>query len=118
MPDDRSLLNICTQQTIDTTLTLKDTLTETDEWDLNFLTTNLPHITVNQLVAIPTPKETDGSDSIGWAGTNTRHFTMQSAYNLQRERYRSIEGIGRVCGVGKDLTEFKLSCGLLLMSAF
>jgi len=92
MPDGRSLMNICTQQTIDTTLTLKDTLTETGEWDLHFLTTNLPHITVNQLVAIPAPKETDGSDSIGWTGTNTRHFTKQSAYNLQRERYCSIEG--------------------------
>jgi len=59
---------------------------------LKFLTINLPQIIVNQLVAIPAPIETDGSDSIGWTGTNTRHFTMQSAYNLQRERYRSIEG--------------------------
>jgi len=64
---------------------LKDALTETGEWDSNFLITNLPHITVNKLVVIPAPKETDGPDSIGWNGTNTRHFTIQSAYNLQRE---------------------------------
>jgi len=46
MPDGCSD-EISTQQIIDTTLTLKNTLTETGEWDLNFLTTNLPHITVN-----------------------------------------------------------------------
>jgi len=47
MSDGRSLMNLSTQQTIDTTLTLKDTLTEAGEWDINFLTTNLPHEIVN-----------------------------------------------------------------------
>ena len=42
MPDGRSLMSLSTQQTIDTTLTLKDTLTEAGKWDINFLTTNLP----------------------------------------------------------------------------
>ena len=92
MSDGRSLMNLSTQQTIDTTLTLKDTLTEAGEWDINFLTTNLPHEIVNQLVAILAPKETDGPDSIGWTGTNTRHFTIQSGYNLQQEGNCSIDG--------------------------
>jgi len=71
---------------------LKDTLIATVEWDLNFLTNILPHIIVNQLVAIPAPKEIDGLYSMGWTWTNTRYFTIQSAYNLQRERDLSIEG--------------------------
>jgi len=91
IPNGRSLINLSTQQTIDTTLTLKDTLTEVGEWDISFLTSNLPNEIVNQLVAIPAPKETDGPDSIGWTRTNTRHFTIQT-YNLQRERNCSIDG--------------------------
>jgi hypothetical protein len=51
MPNGRTLMNLSTQQTVDITLTIKDTLTETGNWDLNFLTTNLPQDVVNQLVA-------------------------------------------------------------------
>ncbi|PNX61642.1 hypothetical protein L195_g060760, partial [Trifolium pratense] len=29
---------------------------------------------------------------IGWGGTNTKHFTIQSAYNIQRGHIHSIEG--------------------------
>jgi len=43
-------------------------------------------------MAILAPKETDGPDSIGWTETNTRHFNIRSAYNLQRERNYSIDG--------------------------
>ncbi|WJX61000.1 hypothetical protein P8452_46145 [Trifolium repens] len=92
MPNGRTLMNLSTQQTVDITLTIKDTLTETGNWDLNFLTTNLPRDVVNQLVAIPAPKETDGPDSLGWIGTNTRQFTVQSAYYLQRGNYIPIAG--------------------------
>ncbi|GAU47272.1 hypothetical protein TSUD_280950 [Trifolium subterraneum] len=34
----------------------------------------------------------DGPDFIGWKGTNTRHFTVQSAYDLQRENVHRIDG--------------------------
>ncbi|GAU34538.1 hypothetical protein TSUD_219210 [Trifolium subterraneum] len=92
MTNGHSLINHSTQQIVDTTLTVKDTLTYTGEWDINFLTVNLPLTTVNQLVAIPALKDTNGVDSLGWSGTNTRHFTVQSAYNLQQGDYPSIDG--------------------------
>ncbi|MCI35438.1 ribonuclease H, partial [Trifolium medium] len=85
-------MNNSTQQIIDTTLTVKDALTESGDWDTNFLTTHLPLNIINQVMAIPAPKETDGPNSIRWRGTNTRRFTFQSAYNLQREHNLSTEG--------------------------
>ncbi|PNX84623.1 hypothetical protein L195_g040686, partial [Trifolium pratense] len=54
MPNENSLMNLSTQQTIDTTLTVKDILTYKGEWNINFLNTHLPHTIVNQLVAIYT----------------------------------------------------------------
>ncbi|PNX68097.1 hypothetical protein L195_g034286 [Trifolium pratense] len=78
--------------------------------------THLPQTTVNQVLAIPTPKISDGPDSIGWSGTNTRHFTVQSAYNLQREYNLSIDGIWKSFWNWKGNIESKLSCGLLPMS--
>jgi ribonuclease HI len=92
MPNGQTLMNFSTQQTIDTTLTVKDTLTESGDWDVNFLTIHLLDGIVKNLVAIPAPKDTDGPDFIGWSGTNTRYFTVQSAYNLQRESNLPIEG--------------------------
>jgi hypothetical protein len=118
MPDGRSLMNICTQQTIDTTLTLKDTLTETGEYDLNFLTTNLPNITVNQLVAIPAPKETVGWTPLVGLEQILVILLCKVLITCNERDTVLLKGIGRVCGVGKDLTKFKLSCGLLLMSDF
>jgi hypothetical protein len=58
-------------------------MVDTGEWDINFLTANLPLTIVNQLVAIPAPNDTNGPDSLEWSGTNTRQFTVQSACNLQ-----------------------------------
>jgi len=92
MSSGRSLMNLSTQQTIDTTLAVKDALTGAGDWDINFLATHLPQDVMNQVVAIPAPKDTDGPDAIGWIGTNIRHFTVQSAYNLQREHNISMEG--------------------------
>jgi hypothetical protein len=76
MPNGQTLMNFSTQQTIDTTLTVKDTLTESGDWDVNFLTIHLLDGIMKDLVAIPAPKDTDGPDSIGWSGTNTRYFTV------------------------------------------
>jgi hypothetical protein len=35
------------------------------------------------VVALLAPTETYGPDLVGWRGTNTRHFTVRSAYDLQ-----------------------------------
>jgi hypothetical protein len=51
-----------------------------------------PQKTVNQLVAIPTTKEIDGPDFVGRIGTNTRQFTVQSIYYLQRGNSLPIAG--------------------------
>jgi len=47
---------------------------------------------MNQAVVIPAPKDTDGPNAIRWIETNTRHLTVQSAYNLQRECNISMQG--------------------------
>jgi hypothetical protein len=77
------LMPTATNQLIDSTLMVKDVLTSEGKWNLNFLYNNLPHNIVNKVVALPTPKETDGSDLVGWRGTNTRHLIVRSAYDLQ-----------------------------------
>ncbi|CAJ2628117.1 unnamed protein product [Trifolium pratense] len=109
--DGSSLMTRATNQLIDSTLVVKDVLTDEGNWDLNFLNDNLPTNIVNQLVALPAPRDTDGPDSIGWKDTNTRHFTVQSAYDLQRENVHHIDGDWTGFGIGKDHTEFKLLCG-------
>lgn len=65
MPDCCSIKNLSTQKTIDTTLALKDVLAGSGDWDINFLATHLPHNMMNQVVAIPAPKDTDGPNTIG-----------------------------------------------------
>jgi len=37
-------------------------------------------------------KYTNGYDNIGWGGTNTRNFTIQSDYDSQNSRAQSIKG--------------------------
>jgi len=74
------------------------------EWGLNFLTTNLPQITVNELVAIPAPKETDGPNSIGWNGTIPVILLFKVLITYNERVTVLLNEIGRVCGVGKDLT--------------
>jgi hypothetical protein len=34
-------------------------------------------------MVISTPKDTNGPDFLGWRGTNTLQFIVQSAYNLK-----------------------------------
>jgi ribonuclease HI len=47
---------------------------------------------VNQVLALPAPNDADGPDSIGWGGTNTHRFTIQSAYRLQHGDIHAPEG--------------------------
>ncbi|CAJ2644330.1 unnamed protein product [Trifolium pratense] len=44
------------------------------------------------VLAIPAPMDIDGKDTIGWGGTNTRNFTVKSAYENQNIRAQPIEG--------------------------
>ncbi|PNX73126.1 hypothetical protein L195_g029024 [Trifolium pratense] len=58
-----------------------------------FSTTNQSFIdTTLSVLALPAPTVTDGQDSIGWGGTSTRNFTVQSAYVSQSARGQTIEG--------------------------
>ena len=77
---------------IDTTLLVKDVLTAKEQWDLNFLNNILNSNIVSEIMAIPAPISTDGADTIGWIGTNTGHFNVQSAYNLQHRNGNHVNG--------------------------
>jgi len=91
-PNGTSLMSITNQTFIDTTLHVRDVVTPSGEWDFNFLTSNLPSTFALQVFVIPAPKDTDGLDNIGWGGTNTRDFTIQSAYDSQNSRAQPIQG--------------------------
>jgi hypothetical protein len=84
-------MKAATNEAIDSTLNVKNVLTTKGKWNLNFLKNNLPLNVVNQLVALPKPRDTYGPDIVGWRGTNTHHFTVQSAYELQRENIPQME---------------------------
>ncbi|GAU36844.1 hypothetical protein TSUD_213680 [Trifolium subterraneum] len=56
------------------------------------LMTHLSPNIVSQIMAIPAPLGTDGDDTIGWKGTNTHHFTIQSTYDLQHGNGHHING--------------------------
>jgi len=90
-PSGTSLMSITNQTFIDTTLHVRDVVTPSGEWDFNFLTSNLPSTFALQVLPIPAPRDTDGLDNIGWGGTNTRDFTIQSAYDSQNSRAQPIQ---------------------------
>ncbi|CAJ2657953.1 unnamed protein product [Trifolium pratense] len=91
-PNGSPLMINATNNIIDTTLLVKDVLTTEGHWDLNFLHTHLNPNIVSQIMAIPAPIGTDGDDTIGWKGTNTHHFTVKSAYDLQHGNDNHING--------------------------
>ncbi|CAJ2662667.1 unnamed protein product [Trifolium pratense] len=91
-PCGSSLMLNATQQFVDTTLTVKDVVTINGHWNIDFIKAHLPPDKANQVLAIPAPMEADGPDSLGWKGTSTRHFTVQSAYELQCQNLNHIEG--------------------------
>ncbi|CAJ2630361.1 unnamed protein product [Trifolium pratense] len=91
-PNGSPLMINATNNIIDTTLLVKDVLTTEGHWDLNFLHTHLNPNIVSQIMAIPAPIGTDGDDTIGWKGTNTHHFTIKSAYDLQHGNDNHING--------------------------
>ncbi|MCI19533.1 ribonuclease H, partial [Trifolium medium] len=71
---------------------VRDVLNTDGEWNLNFLHDNLPAHIVNELLSIPAPSNVDGYDTIGWGGTSTHQFTIQSAYRLQNGPIHGMEG--------------------------
>ena len=70
---------------------MQDVLNTEGDWSLSFLRENLPTNIVNQVVALPTPIDVDGTDVMGWEGTNTYRFTIQSAYRLQHEDIHALK---------------------------
>ncbi|GAU24368.1 hypothetical protein TSUD_390770 [Trifolium subterraneum] len=88
-----ALINICNQIYTDTTLTVRDVLNSSGNWDLDYLINNLLANTVSQILALPTPMDEDGPDTIGLRET------------------------GRVFVNGMDHIAFKPSFGWLRMGA-
>ncbi|MCI24409.1 ribonuclease H, partial [Trifolium medium] len=74
------------------TLTVRDALNPSGDWDLDFLMNNLSADIVSQVLALPAPTDEDGPGNIGWSGTNTHHFTVQSAYSLEHHNCSKVEG--------------------------
>jgi len=44
------------------------------------------------MFSLPAPRDSDGSNVVGWRGTSTHHFTVQSAYDIQHGNSQHIEG--------------------------
>ncbi|PNX78826.1 ribonuclease H [Trifolium pratense] len=91
-PSGCPLMINATNSIIDTTLLVKDVLTTEGQCDLNFLYTHLNPNIVSQIMAIPAPNGTYGDDTIGWKCTNTHHFTIKNAYDLQHGNDHHING--------------------------
>jgi hypothetical protein len=85
-PSGTSLMYITNRTNIDTTLSVKDVVTPSEDWDYNFITSNLPSTFAFQVLALPASKDTDGPDNTVWEGTNTRNFTIQSVYESLNKR--------------------------------
>jgi hypothetical protein len=64
-PSGPSLISIANQTYIDTTISMRDVVTPSRDWNHNFLTSNLPSTFAFQVLALPAPKKTDEKDSIG-----------------------------------------------------
>ena len=92
VPNRSELFPSASQNFIDTTISVRDVLNTEGDWSLSFLRENLPTNIVNQVVALPTPIDVDGTDVMGWEGTNTYRFTIQSAYRLQHGDIHALEG--------------------------
>jgi len=77
---------------VDIIASIRDALNTAGDWDLIFLMDNLPADIVNQILALPTPSDFDGPDTVRWGGTSTLQFTVQSAYNLQQDTSLVVGG--------------------------
>jgi hypothetical protein len=51
---------------MDTTLSVRDVISPSGDWNIDFLMNNLPANTVSQILALPVPNDDDGPDTIGW----------------------------------------------------
>jgi len=92
VPNKSELLPSTSQNIIDTIISVRGVLNAEGDWNLSFLRENLPANTVNQVVALPTPIDADGTGVMGWEGTNTYQFTIQSVYRLQHGDIHALEG--------------------------
>ena len=65
---------------------------EYGNWDNEFLFQNLPENIATKVIALPTPIEADGPDTIGWRGTSMHQFIVNSAYNLLVQDQSTVDG--------------------------
>jgi hypothetical protein len=91
-PNNVSLINFSINFDVDTTITVKDFVDQTFNWDLTFLFGNRPSNIVNKIIALPTLYETDDPDVFGWGGTSTHNFSVNSAYDSITENIAGVEG--------------------------
>jgi hypothetical protein len=91
-PNNVSLINFSINFDVNTTITLKDFVDQTFNWDLTFLFGNRPSNIVNKIIALPTLYETDDPDIFGWCSTSTHNFSVNSAYDLITENIAGVEG--------------------------
>ena len=76
-----SLFSSANQSYVDTTASVRDALNTAGDWDQKILMDNLSVDIINQILVLPTPSNFDGPDTVGWGGTSTLQFNVQSAYN-------------------------------------
>ena len=66
VPNNGALIAIGNEAYVDTTLSVRDVLSPSGNWNMDFLMNNLPADTVSQILALPVPNNDDGPDTIGW----------------------------------------------------
>ncbi|KAK2427467.1 hypothetical protein QL285_026046 [Trifolium repens] len=113
-----SLISITNQTIFDTILSVRDVVTPLGEWDYNFLISSLASDFAFQVLATPVPKDTDGQDNIGWGGTNTRDFTVKSAYESLNTSAQTIEGDWKALWSWKGPHRIQTFMWMRLMNVF
>jgi len=67
-------------------------MSSSGNWDQNFLFDNLPNNIAEKVLSLPAPSSGDGLHIIGWGGTNTRQFSVKSAYDMKDGNHANTKG--------------------------
>ncbi|GAU45794.1 hypothetical protein TSUD_86970 [Trifolium subterraneum] len=88
---------------VDTTLTIKDVITITGQWNIDFIQSHLPHAKANQVLALLAPMNADGPDSLDGKALvlATSRFKVPTNFNV--ETLTILRGIGKRYGTGKGM---------------
>lgn len=73
-------------------LTIKDMTDDESNQNFNFLFDNMSTNITNKIIALSVSNEEDRPNTLGWGGTSTHHYTVQSAYNMISKNSKSMEG--------------------------